>query len=80
MINGLSTGMPASLKYGGNVSVTGNGVSGIIVGDNDTGKAEITVENDGTVTVNNGTSTSAGIYEYMETINGKLGNEMMIDR
>ena len=71
LINGLSTGTPASLKYGGNVSVTGNGVSGIIVGDNDTGKAEVTVENDGTVTVNNGTSTSAGVYEYMEGANKK---------
>ena len=71
LINGLSTGTPASLKYGGNVSVTGNGVSGIIVGDNDTGKAEVTVENDGTVTVNNGTSASAGIYEYMEGANKK---------
>ena len=71
LINGSSTGTPASLKYGGNVSVTGNGVSGIIVGDNDTGKAEVTVENDGTVTVNNGTSTSAGVYEYMEGANKK---------
>jgi len=74
LINGsTSTATPATatLEYGGNVSVTGNGVSGIIIGDNKTGKAEATVKENGTVTVNNGTSTSAGVYEYMEGANKK---------
>nr|WP_237048630.1 autotransporter domain-containing protein [Leptotrichia sp. oral taxon 498] len=74
LINGsTSTATPATatLEYGGNVSVTGNGVSGIIIGDNKNGKAEATVKENGTVTVNNGTSTSAGVYEYMEGANKK---------
>ena len=70
LINGsTSTATPATatLEYGGNVSVTGNGVSGIIIGDNKTGKAEATVKENGTVTVNGGSAaTSAGIYEYIE--------------
>jgi len=67
LINGSSTGTTASLEYGGTVTATGNGVSGMTIGDNNTGKAEVTAKNDGTVTVNGGNaSTSAGVYEYMD--------------
>ena len=62
----------ASLEYGGDVTVTGNGISGMTIGDNKTGKAEVTVKNNGTVTVNGGSAaTSAGIYEYIEGTNKK---------
>ena len=70
LINGSSnssaTPSKATLKYGGNVTVSGNGVSGIVVGDNNSGVAEVTAENTGTITVNNGTGVSAGIYEYID--------------
>ena len=76
LINGsTSTATPATatLEYGGNVKVTGNGVSGMIIGDNKAGKAVVTAKNDGTVTVNGGNaSTSAGVYEYMDGSKNKV--------
>ena len=71
LINGsASTATPATatLDYGGNVTVTGNGVSGMTIGDNNNGKAEVTVKNDGKVTVNNGANPS-DVYQYTSGTN-----------
>ena len=71
LINGsASTATPATatLDYGGNVTVTGNGVSGMTIGDNNNGKAEVTVKNDGKVTVNNGVNPS-DVYQYTSGTN-----------
>ena len=56
-----------TLNYGGDTTVEGNGVTGLIIGDNTTtNTAVVTAAKTGTVTVNNGTSTSAGIYSYTQ--------------
>ena len=67
-----STGVLVSngaLNYGGNITVEGNGVSGLIVGDNDSSVTNATITNNGTITVNNGATTAAGIYEYTNGTN-----------
>ena len=71
LINGsaaTATPATATLDYGGNVTVTGNGVSGMTIGDNNNGKAEVTVKNDGKVTVNNGANPS-DVYQYTSGTN-----------
>lgn len=55
-----------TLNYGGSTTAEGKGVKGLVIGK-DTNTAVTTVTENGTVTVNNGTSTAAGVYEYIET-------------
>ncbi|BBM52492.1 hypothetical protein JMUB3935_1471 [Leptotrichia trevisanii] len=53
-----------TLTYGGSTTVTGaEGVTGAIVGDNDTNTADVSATG-GTITVNDGAGGSAGVYEY----------------
>ena len=62
-----STGVLAlagKLNYGGNTTVQGNGVAGLVVGDNDTNTATVTATSTGKITVNDGSGGSAGVYEY----------------
>ena len=60
-----------TLNYGGSTTAIGDGVRGLVIGKDATNTAVTTVTKNGTVTVNNGTSTAAGVYEYTET--DKLG-------
>jgi len=54
-----------SLAYAGTTLVQGNGVAGIVVGDDNTHTATVNGTNSGTITVNGGAATTpAGIYSY----------------
>ncbi|WP_369712241.1 autotransporter-associated N-terminal domain-containing protein [Leptotrichia sp. HSP-342] len=59
-----------TLNYGGNITAVGDGVSGLIIGDNKSNTADATVKANGTITVNNGLQ-SAGIYTYTDSSSGK---------
>ena len=55
-----------TLNYGGTTTATGNGVTGLIIGDNTAANnAVVTATKAGTVTVNDGAGGSAGVYEYL---------------
>ena len=55
-----------TLNYGGTTTATGNGVTGLIIGDNTAANnAVVTTTKAGTVTVNDGAGGSAGVYEYL---------------
>ena len=57
------------LNYGGNITAEGNGVSGLIIGDNASNTTNATITNNGLITVNNGTA-AAGIYTYTDNSSG----------
>lgn len=58
-----------TLNYGGNITAEGNGVSGLIIGDNASNTTNATITNNGLITVNNGTA-AAGIYTYTDNSSG----------
>ena len=54
-----------SLAYAGTTLVQGNGVAGVVVGDDNTHTATVNGTNSGTITVNGGAATTpAGVYSY----------------
>ncbi|WP_071124531.1 autotransporter-associated N-terminal domain-containing protein [Leptotrichia massiliensis] len=56
-----------TLNYGGATTVQGDGVSGLVIGNNTTTHtAVVTATSTGTITVNNGSSAAAGVYEYLD--------------
>ena len=56
-----------TLSYQGTTEAQGDGVTGLLVGDNGSKTAAVTAAGSGTVTVNGGNAaTSAGVYEYLE--------------
>jgi len=57
-----------TLNYGGSTAAEGDGVTGLIIGDNGSNTAAVTAASSGTVTVNGGNAaTSAGVYENVTT-------------
>ncbi|MFC2736982.1 MAG: autotransporter-associated N-terminal domain-containing protein [Leptotrichia wadei] len=58
-----------TLNYSGNITAEGNGVSGLIIGDNASNTTNATITNNGLITVNNGTA-AAGIYTYTDNSSG----------
>ncbi|MFC2736952.1 MAG: autotransporter-associated N-terminal domain-containing protein [Leptotrichia wadei] len=57
-----------TLSYQGTTEAQGDGVTGLLVGDNGSNTATVTAAGSGTVTVNGGNAaTSAGVYENVTT-------------
>ena len=61
-----------TLNYGGTTTAEGNGVTGLVIGDNSTNTADVTTTSTGTVKVNDGAGGSAGVYEYLDGSGNKV--------